>query len=417
MENDTRLTRSVSFGRDFFRSRHLISVSEAAYAALVDFLRVGFKPSGEDGKPLSRKEFAARVRAYWAKMGDLSPAERFYAMLKDDKAGKDQWLQAAANIVQPTDVEIHGGWTTIPKREPGQKVVMRGESLRDGRTPSVSQLLAQRSDDIAAIRTNSTDDHFLYLDAGQIALYLAEWDKTAAISTLEKRLRRAWSIGAQPNDILAFNGNPVEHFGRMIAKMTLARARCGDETAYDEYAAWIQRVELKGVYFGNEELQKPLIQGAAHPSIEQAVDYLFNDPKSPWANVLAEGHGSWLLNFWQTPLPNTAAFRKQALRALTDKSLAGDFAFHPRKDWNSSTEAQIELKGVSSFGFRGSNDDPDMPPPGQKVPFRVCDAYAYFYSQYQNGPKFQLFWPENKRDEGVLACRKWLDAKISAEKK
>jgi hypothetical protein len=332
-------------------------------------------------------------------------------MLKDDKAGKDQWLQAAANIVQPTDVEIHGGWTTIPKRKPGQIVVLRGESLRDGRAPSVSQLLAQRSDDIAAIRTRSTEEHFLYLDAGKIALYLADWDKTAAISTLKKRLSRAWSIGAQPNDMLAFNGNPVEHFGTMIAKMTLARARCGDETAYDEYAAWIQRVELKGVHFGVEELQKPLIQGAAHPGIEQAVDYLFNDPKSPWSNVLAEGNGFWLLDFWQTSLPNTAAFRKQALRALTDKSLAGDITFHPRKDWNSSTEAQIELKGGSGLGFRGSNDDPDTPPPGQKVSFRVCDAYAYFYSQYQNGPKFQIFWPEEKRDAGVLACLKWLEAK------
>jgi hypothetical protein len=54
---------------------------------------------------------------------------------------------------------------------------------------------------------------------------------------------------------------------------------------------------------------------------------------------------------------------------------------------------------------------PDVPPPGQKVSFRVCDAYAYFYSQYQNGPKFHLFWPVKKRDEGVLACRKWLEAK------
>jgi hypothetical protein len=249
------------------------------------------------------------------------------------------------------------------------------------------------------------------LDAGQIALYLADGDKTAAISTLEKRLSRAWSIGAQPNDILAFNGNPVEHFGRMIAEMTLARARCGDETAYDEYAAWIQRVELKGVHSGGNELQEPLIQGAAHPSIEQAIDYLFNDPKSPWSNALAEGNGFWLHDFWQTPLPNTAGFLTQAMRALTDKSLGGAITFHPRKDWNSRTEAQIELKGGSGIGFRGSNDDPDMPPPGQKVSFRVCDAYAYFYSQYQNGPKFQLFWPENKRDEGVLACRKWLEAK------
>jgi len=394
----------------------LISVSEAAYAALVDLLRVDLRTLGEDGKPLSWKELATKVRAYWAKMGDLSPNERFYAMLRDDKAGKDQWLQAAVNIVRPTDVESHGGWTTIPMREPGQKVVLRGESLREGRSPSVSQLLAQRSDDIAAIRTNSSNDHFLYLDAGQIALYLADWDKTAAIPTLEKRLSRAWSIGAQPNDILAFNGNMVEHFGTMIAKMTLARARCGDETAYDEYAAWIQRVELKGISFGGEELQRPLIQGAAHPGIGRAIDYLFNDPKSPWSNIFAEGNGFWALGFWQTPLPNTPGFRKQALRALTDKSLAGVITFNPRKDWDSRTEAQIELKGLG-LGFRGSNNDPDMPPPGQKVSFRVCDAYAYFYSQYQNGPKFQLFLPEEKRDLGVLACRKWLEAKMSAERK
>jgi hypothetical protein len=104
------------------------------------------------------------------------------------------------------------------------------------------------------------------------------------------------------------------------------------------------------------------------------------------------------------------------LRALTDNSLAGAITFHPRKDWDSRTEAQIELKGLG-FSFRGSNDDPNMPPPGQKVSFRVCDAYAYFYSQYQNGPKFHLFWPEKKRDVGVLACRKWLEAKISAERK
>src|SRR5262245_48668903 len=416
MENDTRLTRSVSFGRDFHRGRHLISVSEAAYAALVDLLRVDFRTYGEDGKPLSWKELVTQIRAYWAKMGDLSPAERFYAMLRDDKAGKDQWLQAAANIVQPTDVESHGGWTTEPKRTPGQKVVLRGESLRDGRTPSVSQLLAQRSDDIAAIRTGSTMEHFLYLDAGKIALCLADWDKTAAISTLVKRLNRAWSIGAQPDDMLAYNSSPVESFGWMIAKMTVARARCGDETAYDEYAAWIQKVELKGIYSASEELQRPLIEGAAHPSIEQAIDYLFNDPRSPWSNALAEGNGFSLLSSWKTPLLNTAGFRKKALRALTDKSLAGVITFHPREDWNSRGEAQAEIKGWV-IGYHGSNDDPDMPPPGQKVSFRVCDVYAYFYSRYQDGPKFHLFWPEKKRDEGGLACRKWFEAKTSGERK
>ena len=307
-------------------------------------------------------------------------------------------------------MERHGDWTTVPNRKPGQKIELRGESLRDGRTPTVSQLLAERSDDIASVRTNSTMDHFLYIDAGQMALYLADWDGEAAVPTLKKRLARAWNIGREPNDILAFNGNPVEHFGTIIARMTLARAHSGDETAYDEYAEWIQKVELKGVPFGIEELQKPLILGAARPSIAQATDYLFNDPRSPWSNVLAPGNGFSLVRFWQSPLPNTQSFRKQALRGLGDNTLAGTITFNPHQDWNSAAEALIELKGTG-MGFRGSNGDPDTPPAGEKRSFRVCDVYANFYSQYQNGPKFQLFWPQEKRNAGVMACRKWLEGK------
>ena len=330
--------------------------------------------------------------------------------LKDDKADKDQWLQAAANIIQPTDVESHGGWTTVPDHKAGQKVQLRGESLRDGRTPSVSQLLARRSDDIASIRTNSSMDAFLYIDAGNMALYLADWDRAAAIPVLKRRLTRAWDIGGEEHDILAFNGNPVEHFGTIIAKMTSARAKGGDETAYDEYAAWIQKVTLKGVAFGNDELQKPLIEGQSRPSIAAATDFLFNDPKSPWSDIFAPGNGFWQYQFWQSPLPNSEGFRRQALRGLADKTLVGTIMLNPREDWNSRGEGSIAMEGTS-MGYAGSAGDPDAPPAGEKRPFRVCDAYAYFYSQYQNGPKFQLFWPQEKRDAGVLACRKWLEAK------
>ncbi len=405
MENDSRLTRSVSFTRDFMRSRHLISVSEAAYAALTELLSVQFKSYSEKGEPFSNKEMASQIRAYWSKMGALPPFERYYETLKDDKADKDQWLQAAARIVQPTDVETHGGWTTIPDRKPDQKIELRGENLRDGRTPSVSQLMAQRSDDIAGISTQSS---FEYLDAGRMALALASWDKTAAIPVLKKRLMRAWSIGEQPNDGLA--GDPAESLGEMIAQMTLARVRCGDESGYDEYAAWIQKVDLKNVWFHARELQKPLCQGTARPSIGRAIDYLFNDPKSPWSDILAKGNDSWFTDFWKSSLPQTAEFRKQASRGLADKTIAGDIIFYPRKDWTIYSEAHIQLKD-HVLSFSGSNGDPDTPPSGEKRSFRVCDVFAYLYSEYQEGPKFQLFWPEAKRDAGVMLYQKWLSEK------
>ncbi len=119
-------------------------------------------------------------------------------------------------------------------------------------------------------------------------------------------------------------------------------------------------------------------------------------------------NGSLLPEFWHTSLPVTAGFRKQALRALEDKTAAGSITFYPPSEWDSRTEAGITIGGLG-MGFRGSAGDLDTPPPGKSCSFRVCDAFAYFYSQYQKGPKCQLFWPESKRDAAVLACRNWLE--------
>lgn len=414
MEHDTRLTRSVSFTRSFFRGRYLIPVADAAYAALVKLLHTSFRKYNSPDDPVTNQQKAAAIRAYWAKMSKLSLPERFYMTLKDDQAGESQWLQAAANIVKPTDVEGHGGWTRVPKRKSGQRIELRGESLRDGRTPSVSALIARRSDELASIRTNSSIDHSLYLAAGQMALYLADWDRAAAIPTLKKRLSRAWEIGKEPNDILAFNGNPAEHFGSMIAKMTLARVSCGDLAAYDEYAAWIQGIELKGVFSTARDLLQPLSQGKDRPSIARVIDYLFNDSSSPWSNVFAKENGFWVSTFWESELPLSTPFSKHALRGLADDSPAGTIAFRPREEWNSHGEASLALvESLEGAGyFDGVDLGPNVPPAGEKRAFRVKDLYAYYYARYQNGPNFQLFWPKEKRDAGVQACRRWLKAKL-----
>lgn len=398
MEKDSRLTRSVSFGRDFHRFRYMITVSKAARSALSYLLHVEFRKAEE-------------FRNYWNKMGKLSLVERYYATLKDDKANPKQWLRATANIVQPTDVECHGLYTITTKRKPGQKIKLRGESLRDSRSPSVAQLMAKRSDDIAAIRTDSSNDYFLYLMACKLASCLADWDKDKAIVTLKKRLSRIMSIGKKPNDNLAFNcSNPAYKYGSIIVQMTLARAKCGDPSTYDEYASWIRKAKLKGVTFTSNELLKPLIKGYSRPSIKKAISFLFSDPKSPWSDVLARENGFWFMNFWKSSLPSTAEFRKQALRALANKSNAGTMTFNPKKIWKSRGQGHIKLKGIN-IGYMLLNEEIQIPPPDKKHTFRVCDIYAYFYFKYHKSPEFQLFWPESKRDAGVQSCQNWLSEK------
>ena len=91
MENDKRLTCSVSFGRDFFRSRNLIPVSSAAKSALQQIMHAQFQS-------------VAEIRAYWQKNKGLKLEDRWYQTLKDDQAGGDRWKEAAQNVTQPENI-------------------------------------------------------------------------------------------------------------------------------------------------------------------------------------------------------------------------------------------------------------------------------------------------------------------------
>ena len=76
METDTRLTRSVSFGRDFHRGRNLITVFGAAYTAISDILQTrdfGQRPeTDKDGHPLDaraqRRAMVGVLRDYGGKI-------------------------------------------------------------------------------------------------------------------------------------------------------------------------------------------------------------------------------------------------------------------------------------------------------------------------------------------------------------
>jgi hypothetical protein len=80
LENDKRLTRSVGFGRDFFRGRTVITVHDAAKVALLSILRAGFNDD------------APEIRAYWNKYKGLKLEDRWYAILDDDSAAA-RWVR------------------------------------------------------------------------------------------------------------------------------------------------------------------------------------------------------------------------------------------------------------------------------------------------------------------------------------
>ncbi len=79
LEQDKRLTRSISFHRDFSRQRHVINVYEAAYRALGVILEIPLKDGNADWEDIRKgrpKIVAARLRAVWNKQrhGALPPS-------------------------------------------------------------------------------------------------------------------------------------------------------------------------------------------------------------------------------------------------------------------------------------------------------------------------------------------------------
>src|SRR5262249_11401330 len=133
LEEDQRLTRSVSFHRDFFMHRHILGVHEAAYTALTEILKTSnFGPNvnwwdvagrGMEG----RRKMAAAIRTHWARFRGVPLEDRWYRILADDRASASEWLDAAANIVQK-----------------GEGGTLRGEMLRKKENPTIVELLARR---------------------------------------------------------------------------------------------------------------------------------------------------------------------------------------------------------------------------------------------------------------------------------
>ena len=177
---DTRLTRSVSFGRDFFEGRSLVSVAGASYAALVDILHTSeFSPAGYQS---NKADAAAAIQAYWNKNKGVSVEERWYRTLADNSASSKQWLDAAHEIIRPSDEKVRGGW--IERGAGFGKAPPQGEVLRQGHTPSVSDLMVRRVKDIVALsetHSSNSQQEFDVQNATALTLYLADWDPQAAL--------------------------------------------------------------------------------------------------------------------------------------------------------------------------------------------------------------------------------------------
>lgn len=404
-ENDKRLTRSVGFGRDFFRDRHVLPVGSAAKAALQEILQTQFQS-------------AAEARAFWNHYKGLSQEERWYRVLRDESVaqeqpvrvgspggpahmekmqvfGRGQWMEAARMIVQPvnlTGVPGSGFYRSNPTKL-GENVKLRGEPLRSKRDPSVTELLVKQAN-LVAEQANLLDQ-FQGVDAIRAGTELAgiinKWEKPAAVVPARTLMRRAIALWPDWTTFIMSSGH---YLARDIPQLTEIRVEGGDTDALEEYAAWIKTADEEKVDENAVEAFEPLWRNPTNPAVQSVSQWLFNDPASPWSKL------PWRRSTFHDPL-DSDLMKLPAFHRLLARELENQAPIGPMQ-WQTGIGVNISYNITGSSGsYHFEWPDRLGPTNGTKVEVRRCDWVAWKLSSSKQIPFFNPFAPVEKRDEAI----------------
>ena len=367
LEHDQRLTRSVSFGRDFHRGRSVLSVHSAAWVALQTILQAGFSN-------------AAEMRSYWNNYKGLKLEERWYAILMDDNA-RNRWQEAAANIVQPANVtRFPGGFSMEAPAPTNVPVRLRGDCLREGRNPSVTELLTRHA---LEVPTNNVGAYDLSACC-QMAEYLARWDIQAALPVAKTLSRRA-------STVMKYSGQPL---GGFLTKLSLARGQGGDSAAFDEYAEWIVTTTPEQFEHSNLECLEPLKKFPTNAVLQTAAERLFGQTNFAWGRL------PWKNNFgWATvdsELVAIPAYRTLLCRELGKTDTCGTVTLE-RPGYVRYT--LVEPRQSGSLGIIMPDSSPATN--GASATIRWCDWIALALGNSKHIAPFDPFAPTVQRDISI----------------
>jgi hypothetical protein len=381
LERDNRLTRSVQFHRDFFHHRRVLGVAEAAHAALCGIMKTHeFGPGTERWTLLEnaegRKKVAAAIRAYCQKFLGVSPEERWYRILKDEASSPQQWLEAAGEVARAGEGEVPGG-----------------KALRAKASPSVTALLARR---VAALSTRGalgTERNLALRDGCVMATYLARWDRQAALPVLREQIKRCRETLADGSGQLY-----LDLLASQVAGLFLLRANLGDAKAVEEYAGWVSTLTPAQVEGYERAVFRPLWRHPEHPAVVKAAAALFENPRSPWPQLLRTHISHRISDLVRSPLLGLRSFRVPLFAALADKTPVGTAQPHE------GGSLSIRVDGGWHHGTSYTPADPLVPRPETEVRFRRCDLVANSLSAVHGLPRLQLYWPEAERDRALGEC-------------
>ncbi len=394
-DHDSRLTRSVGFGRDFSPYRSVESVHDAAFAAISGILQTSYFPSGS----------AAEIRAYWKKFKGLPADERWFRILADDECTYEQWMQAMTNISRPVDVRISPGTLfgcgtfTMPNRKPGEKPKLSGDHLRLKQDPSLADLVARRVEQMNQWDIGNSNHGDRAASAADMAIALSDLEPVEALPILRKQLN--YCVGLFSESFEAEYGEPMLP---KVASMASAMAEAGDRSGLKTYGDWLRtKVRPAGIGAEPEDVLAPLWKFQDDPAILDTAEQMFNGPSGDWNPLLPHVNTGWgQEDLLRSPLLGIKSFHDQMLRGLSDQTPYGTITI--------GANHEIETKEDNSSGKTTvASGETHIAPVGSVMQLRICDKYAYQISLLQGAPEIQDYWPQADRDMAVKGCGSFLN--------
>jgi hypothetical protein len=333
------------------------------------------------------------MRAFAAEHRGQTPADRWYAVLADDRATVDQWIEAARSIAGEIGPAFHRGWEM-----PADPPPLPGEALR-ARTPSVTALLLRRLDVLARDGRpigGGTPYRVNVLHAGQIAMALGAWDPAGAAGALRAEVDRAQRFVAAADPLQ--DSFDAEYDALLLAQHTLALERGGDAGALGRFTIWLRGVPRKKLGTNVGIAFEPLWRHADRPEAQAFLRWAFHDPGSPYLPLFAGSN-----DLLQSPLVDVPIFRERVLSDLADRTARG--TIRPLSD----NGYRLEY-----LGFQLTSGSEGPLPFTAPAPIRTCDVTAYaLTSMYapEDAPPFRLYWPEAERDRAIAALAAYLRAR------
>ncbi len=419
IETDFRLTRSVSFHRDFHQHRELISVDVAAYQALTKLLGARtFGPLTKHGysgahDSASRLLIAEELRNYANQYGAMSEADRWFLVLADEDGTQSQWLEAAKATTQRKVDRSRFTRSRIPSGiEPtGRKHwPFAGESLRTRTNPSVTDLLIARANDLSKKTANSTAHIHELKAACELTLMLAEWDHPSSAEPIVRRVDEYLEMLRH-----RFFRPYSKQLVGPVARLFVAAFRTPElseetrERLIQNYGQWLREATPNDLLtFRQGEIFEPLWRFPDDDDFQKLATLTFQSSESSWLplheklsnSMTGNGSGSII----ESPLVGVPAFRSLLQDVLKDRSVTGNVKVD-RKTMGLSLK--VGRSGIRTQ-MRNAND-PLAPETDSPIAIRACDLAAWQLSKIEATPLFELYWPILDRDAAIATFERFLD--------